>query len=69
MDECVGRVRRFRPETHNFEEGEVDTVDSANVENMEVKRGGWQTSCSLESRIAVLVNEDEEDHADDETPG
>ena len=70
MDECVERVRQFRPETHNFEEGEEeDTVDSANLESLEVKQGGWQTSCSLENRIAVPVNEDEEDHDDDEAPG
>ena len=36
------RVRRFRAETHNLEEGEEeeDTVDSANLESLEVKRGG-----------------------------
>ena len=40
------RVRRFRAETHNLEDGEEeDTVDSANLESLEVKRGGWQTSC------------------------
>ena len=64
------RVRRFRPETHNFEEGEEeDTFDSANLESLEVKRGWWQTSCSLENQFAVLWNEDEEDHDDDEAPG
>ena len=69
------RVRRSRPETsrpetHNFEKGEEEnTVDSANLESMEVKRGGWQLSCSLENRFAVLVNEDEEDHDDVEAPG
>ena len=64
------RVRRFRAETHNFEKGEEeDTVDSANLESLEVKRGGWQTSCSPENRFGVLVNEDEEDHDDDDTSG
>ena len=46
-----------------------DTVDCAKLESLEVKRGGWHTSCSLEIRIAVPVNEDEEDHDDDEAPG
>ena len=59
----------FELKRTTLEEGEVeDTVDSANLESLEVKRGGWQTSCSLENLFAVLVNEDEEDHDDDETP-
>ena len=68
-DEYMEWVRRTRAEhTHNVEEEEEIEVESANLESLEVKRGEWRALCSLENRFAVLMNDDEEGHDDNEAP-
>ena len=55
-------VRRTRAEhMHNVEKEEENTVESANLEILEVKRGEWRALCSLENRFSALMNDGDED--------